>query len=257
MKNYRNVSQSFWTDSKVDDDFTPEEKYFMLYLLTNPHTSVCGCYEISMKQMERETGYTADTIGRLISRMQDIHKVIMYDPETKEILLVNWHKYNWTKSEKLLLAIKGAAEHIKSDKLKKYVVDTVCIRYGYGIDTSDNDKDNDKDNDNEKESEESEDKPRKRTRFIPPTVEEVSAYCKERKNSVDAQQFVDFYASKGWKVGNAPMKDWRAAIRSTWERQERQQRAAPPAKSSTGTSSIDMSVVAQLMNPYGTAGGSA
>lgn len=53
--------------------------------------------------------------------------------------------------------------------------------------------------------------------FHPPTVEEVKAYCLERKNSVDAQRFVDFYASKGWKVGNQPMKDWRAAVR-TWER---------------------------------------
>lgn len=54
-------------------------------------------------------------------------------------------------------------------------------------------------------------------RFAPPTVEEVHAYCQERKNGVDPQRFVDFYASKGWKVGNQPMKDWRAAVR-TWER---------------------------------------
>ena len=54
-------------------------------------------------------------------------------------------------------------------------------------------------------------------RFTPPTVEEVSAYCRERGNKVDAQRFVDFYTSKGWKVGNQPMKDWKAAIRSTWE----------------------------------------
>ncbi len=60
-----------------------------------------------------------------------------------------------------------------------------------------------------------EDKPRKR--FTPPSVEEVAAYCRERKNGVDPQRFVDFYASKGWKVGNQPMKDWRAAVR-TWER---------------------------------------
>ena len=53
--------------------------------------------------------------------------------------------------------------------------------------------------------------------FNPPTEEEVKAYCLERKNNVDAQRFVDFYASKGWKVGNQPMKDWRAAVR-TWER---------------------------------------
>lgn len=60
----------------------------------------------------------------------------------------------------------------------------------------------------------------KRTRFTPPTVDEVSAYCKERKNTVDAQRFVDFYASKGWKVGNQPMKDWKAAVR-TWEQRDR------------------------------------
>lgn len=54
-------------------------------------------------------------------------------------------------------------------------------------------------------------------RFAPPTVEEVQAYCSERNNSVDAQTFVDFYASKGWLVGKNPMKDWKAAVR-TWER---------------------------------------
>ena len=53
-------------------------------------------------------------------------------------------------------------------------------------------------------------------RFTPPAVEEVKAYCLERKNGLDAQSFVDFYASKGWKVGKEPMKDWKAAVR-TWE----------------------------------------
>jgi hypothetical protein len=52
-----------------------------------------------------------------------------------------------------------------------------------------------------------------------PTVEEVAAYCRERGNRVDAERFVDFYASKGWKVGNQPMKDWKACVR-TWERRE-------------------------------------
>ncbi len=58
-----------------------------------------------------------------------------------------------------------------------------------------------------------------RKRFTPPSVDEVAAYCRERGNAVDAQRFVDFYASKGWKVGNAGMKDWRAAVRN-WERQD-------------------------------------
>lgn len=64
-------------------------------------------------------------------------------------------------------------------------------------------------------------------RFTPPTVEEVAAYCRERGNNVNAQRFVDFYAAKGWKIGQNPMKDWKAAVR-TWE--QRDDSPARPAK---------------------------
>jgi len=56
--------------------------------------------------------------------------------------------------------------------------------------------------------------------FKKPSLIEVRAYCLSRKNSVDAESFLDFYESKGWKIGKNPMKDWQAAIR-TWERNER------------------------------------
>ncbi|NDV68568.1 hypothetical protein [Dysgonomonas sp. 25] len=52
--------------------------------------------------------------------------------------------------------------------------------------------------------------------FIPPTFEEVQAYCLERKNTIDPQKFIDFYSAKGWMIGKNKMKDWKAAIR-TWE----------------------------------------
>ena len=61
------------------------------------------------------------------------------------------------------------------------------------------------------------DTPQKPRRFVKPTIEEVRRYCTERRNTVDAQSFVDFYESKGWLVGKTPMKDWKAAVR-TWER---------------------------------------
>ena len=56
------------------------------------------------------------------------------------------------------------------------------------------------------------------SRFAPPTLEEVTAYCKERGNKVDPQRFVDFYESKGWMIGKNKMKSWQAAVR-TWERE--------------------------------------
>lgn len=61
----------------------------------------------------------------------------------------------------------------------------------------------------------------KRKRFVPPTVDEVKAYCIERKNSINAQAFCDFYQSKGWIVGKTKMRDWKAAIR-TWENERAQ-----------------------------------
>ena len=60
-----------------------------------------------------------------------------------------------------------------------------------------------------------------KARFRPPTPEEVQAYCDARGNGIEARAFVDFYASKGWKVGASPMKDWRAAVR-TWESRRRE-----------------------------------
>lgn len=63
------------------------------------------------------------------------------------------------------------------------------------------------------------DKPPTRHRFVPPTVDEVRAYCAEKGYPIDPERFVDFYSSKGWMVGKNKMQDWRAAVR-TWSRKE-------------------------------------
>ena len=56
-----------------------------------------------------------------------------------------------------------------------------------------------------------------RSKFVKPTIDEIRAYCEERKNSVDAERFFDFYESKGWMIGQNRMRDWKAAVR-TWEK---------------------------------------
>lgn len=72
------------------------------------------------------------------------------------------------------------------------------------------------DKDKEKEKE-------RKKKFKPPTAGEVEEYCRERDNGIDAEAFVDFYASKGWMIGKNPMKDWKAAVR-TWEQKRKQER---------------------------------
>lgn len=72
---------------------------------------------------------------------------------------------------------------------------------------------------NNKDIDNKEDNKEIRKRFAPPTIDEVKEYCEERGNNVDPERFIDFYTSVGWKVGNKPMKDWRAAVR-TWEKRD-------------------------------------
>lgn len=59
------------------------------------------------------------------------------------------------------------------------------------------------------------------TSFVPPTLEEVEAYVKEKGFHFDAEHFISFYQSKGWMVGKNKMKDWKAAC-GTWERKRKE-----------------------------------
>ena len=86
--------------------------------------------------------------------------------------------------------------------------------------------DNDNVNDNVNEKERIKKKVAVAPRFTKPSLNEVMDYCQERNNTVNAEQFMDFYESKGWRVGNQPMKDWRAAVR-TWEKREQPKENKP------------------------------
>lgn len=84
----------------------------------------------------------------------------------------------------------------------------------------DSESEGDSESDSEGESEkEKQTAPPAAKRFDPPSLEEISAYCRERGNRVDAAKFADYYAARGWRVGSGTMKDWRAAVR-IWERRD-------------------------------------
>ena len=73
---------------------------------------------------------------------------------------------------------------------------------------------------------------KKSSRFAPPSLEEVQKYCKERNNDIDAEQFIAFYESKGWKVGNQTMKSWKACI-ITWEKRDKKSQSKPQISQSS------------------------
>lgn len=94
---------------------------------------------------------------------------------------------------------------------------------------------------------------RTRERFTPPTLEEVTAYCQERKNNVDPQRWLGHYQSNGWRVGKNPMKDWKAAVR-TWERSgfnDTPRKPTPPHPAKAEESKIDEALRIALQRAEG------
>ena len=115
----RIVDTGFWNDNKVVDLFSPEDKYFMLYLLTNPHTTQLGIYQFNRRVMAFEMGYSLEAVTVLLDRFETKYGIIKISQETNELAIKNFLKYS---------IIKGGApvrdclvKEIKATKNKELV----------------------------------------------------------------------------------------------------------------------------------------
>lgn len=111
MAKYRQLQTCFWKDTFVTE-LTPEEKFFYMYLMTNDETTQCGIYPFIIKFAEVETGYNKETIEKLLNRFIEYGK-IKYCSETKELMLVNWLKYNCIKSKSVITCINKELKQVK------------------------------------------------------------------------------------------------------------------------------------------------
>lgn len=166
----RIVDTSFWTDGKVDE-FSPEDKYFMLYLLTNPFTTQLGIYEISIKQAAFQMGYSIDAVKVLIDRFENKYGVVIFSPTTNEIAIKNFLRHSIIKGgapvrDCLIKEIKNVKNkdliaqvflHIKDSETLNGTVKKIIAEYeekngdlNYSNEKqNDNENDNENDNDNE------------------------------------------------------------------------------------------------------------
>lgn len=133
MSQYRPLRTGFWNDVKVSNHFTPEDKYFYLFLLTAPFGNLLGAFEFGIPLASFYLGYDQETVKRLIRRFEEIHEVIYYDHDTSEILILNYHKYNWNKSANFIKGIISELEKIKSNYIKKIIGE--IIKKEYPLDT--------------------------------------------------------------------------------------------------------------------------
>lgn len=229
----RIIDTDFWLDNKVVDLFSPEDKLFFLYLITNPHTTQLGIYPINKRVIAFELGYALEAVGVLLDRFQNKYNVIRYSEKTAEVAIKNYLRHSIIKGGKPVedLLRKEIAK-VKDKSLLEYVYQGISKDVTLNATVKDvlNELHNDNDNENDVSSYDSyhdsyheSSHVSSKKRFTPPTIDEVKAYCSERNNEIDPEQFVNFYQSKGWKVGNQPMKDWKAAI-VTWEKREQKEK---------------------------------
>ena len=161
----------------------------------------------------RTTGATEDDLRILASK--EFIKVLNEDLVT---YITDWSRNNYIQKDRyhqsvyqdLLVKLQGETETNQPCIQDVYNMDTQVRLGKVSIG---------------KDRESTADKPPTRSRsekkrFVPPTIEQVTEYVKQRGSKVDPQGFIDFYESKGWMVGKTPMKDWKAACRNAehWER---------------------------------------
>lgn len=165
----------------------------------------------SPKKIMRMVGASQDDLAILIS------KKFIIPFETGVVVIKHWRIHNYIRNDRYKptkyedemsqLVVKengaytlGIPDDNQMDTNGIPMVSTLDTQDRLGKDRLGKDRDN------------------KRTRFTPPTLEEVKAYCEERKNNVDAEHFIDYYSSQHWKKANGrPLEDWKAAVR-TWEK---------------------------------------
>lgn len=121
----RLIDTELWNNEQIVEEFTCDDKYFWLYLLTSPHGSICGVMRYSPAIIGRDMGLHKDTIENLVYRFENNYKLIVVDKETKELLILNWYKWNWSTSGKLLQSVLNSKETIKSAFIQELVQERI------------------------------------------------------------------------------------------------------------------------------------
>jgi len=118
----RIVDTDFWRDEKVIDMYSSEDKYFWLYLLTNPQTKQLGVYKLPKRIIAFETGLSLENVIKLIEKFQNTYQTIIYSEETQEIAILNYLKYSIIKGGKPVIdCIEKDIKQVKNTNLLKAV----------------------------------------------------------------------------------------------------------------------------------------
>ncbi|MGG0569767.1 DnaD domain protein [Priestia megaterium] len=233
MAKYRQVHTTFWQDPKVLEEMTPEDKYFYLYLLTNPNTTQIGVYQITKKQMAFDLGYSTESINSLLHRFITLHKLIKYNEQTRELAILNWGKYNLHKAGKPVIdCVNKELKEVKDktlllDIMKHIPNDSVLQAFSRHVDDTHNDTLARSGQEKEKEEEEEKEIEKKKKKENPTAfrfyeenfgllsshlIQEINAWLNDFKGNheviIEALKISVERNKRNWGYAKAILKDW-------------------------------------------------
>lgn len=218
IKLYRKIQEDeIWDD---DEPFDKRSAWIDLLLMANHKDKKCifngqvitvkaGQRITSIRNLAERWHWSTGRVIRYLKLLEELNKIERKSDKNKTLVtIVNYGFYQSCRNS------DGDSDEYSDGYTDDTVTDTVT-------DT----KQEIKNEKNDKNIKSSKEKPI--CNIIPPDVEWVRTYCKERNNGIDPQKFFDFYESKGWKVGKEKMKNWQACVR-TWENRDKKEQKKNP-----------------------------
>lgn len=237
-RKYRKIDPRIWSDERFKT-LNEQEKLLALYCLTTPQGNRVGIFRLSLALSAEDLGWPIKTTERRYRHMCS-HLRWVVDDTCSVLYLPTWWKYNEPENGSVLLGnLEDLHDVPRSQLVEHFASNMTYLATSYRVKVGKEWVDKNTLEmfqtsphvlahmspttetrvphvvAQEQEQEQEQDippKPPRGQRFIPPTHDEVAAYCRERGNGIDAEQFIAHYQSKGWMVGRNPMKDWRAAV---------------------------------------------
>lgn len=222
MARYRKVDPRVWNDEKFST-LSERSKLVFLFVLTHPHMTSLGAMRATIPGMAAELQMDLKAFREAFGEV--FRKALVeHDEIASYVGLPNFLKYNGPESPNVVKSWTSALDLIPECR-HKYMLMQRVKGFAEGLGEGFREALPEafrKGMPNQEQEQEQEQKQNTNkcvsTKFVPPTAVEVWAYCHDRKNGIDGEQFVDYYAARGWKMTNGKlMVDWKAAVR-TWEK---------------------------------------
>jgi hypothetical protein len=225
MRDYGIIQSAYWTHPDVKG-LTDGAKLLGAYLLTCPHANGLGCFHAPLGYIATDLGWLVETVSERFAELF-ANGFCKRCGRTEYVLIENFLRWNPIANANCAKARVAEYRSIPSHFLYFSELGEAMMQYGAfwpkGFETvrrtvrqtvAEPEQNRTEQEQNKKGARE--ESAEKRARFVPPTVEQVQAHIREKGYAFSAEAFVAFYASKGWKVGNAPMKCWQSAC-VTWQ----------------------------------------